>query len=421
MRHFYLFMRQSFALFGGLLVFVVSFSLPLVTLTPGLKLWPDLVNGLSVASVYNGVVVSGIAAYEAAKWRTNNLDRVRLSSKSQLAIQAQHLCAIVMAQLVGFVLAVVALTIYAQINGFYGSPSIPWLGAIAAALVISAVFGYVIGFVLGTAWFVPPLVAVGYFFTYMMVRASALPNGIKAMYPSITENDHVFVKHLNSAMYGQIMLWLGLSLLLLLLVTRSTGIGSRVQPSMMSLGGLAIAIAIGGAGTLVVSNGQYTTGYNSRDFSCEGQHVVICLNKGYQAAYEPLSEAIDYMNLRVAGTPVEARLLEQNVEGYGDEPSPNARSIYLEQLDTPNDISFVVERYLQAYGSPNCIFSTGSEATVNLFVNSWLSDSHFYNEAIADDARYQSLLALDAKEGAEWFKKNYAKYASCDLKFKDLP
>lgn len=190
---------------------------------------------------------------------------------------------------------------------------------------------------------------------------------------------------------------------------------------MMSLGGLAIAMAIGGAGTLVVSNGQYTTGFNSRDFACEGQQVVICLNKGYQAAYEPLSEAIDYMNLRVAGTPVEARLLEQNVEGYGDEPSPNARSIYLEQLDTPNDISFVVERYLQAYGSPNCMFSTGSEATVNLFVNSWLSESHFYDEAIANDARYQSLLALDAKEGAEWFKKNYAKYASCDLKFKDLP
>lgn len=412
---------RSVTPYAAVLIAVVSVGLATMSVRPGFLLWSDLVTGLSVSSVYTGCVAAGIAAYESGRWFEANRERSRFSVRSGPHVRAIHAAATVLPLLVGYALAVLALTFYAGGRGFYGAPNLWWLSSLAAALVAAAAAGYAIGALAGRRWWVPPAAALGFFACYIVSRGTTAPYGVVSLFPAVTNSDSEFVEYVTPTMVGQVGAWLGGSVLVIVLAGRLTH-ASRIALSGVVI--IASASVIAGVASVVVTNGQYTTGYNDRDFVCEGDDTVVCLNPGYLPAMEPLLSAVGRFNAIAAGTRLVAERLEQNVEGVGDEPADGARSIYIEQLESEEDIDFAMYRYVSKYGAvQSCLAQSGDLSGLRLSatVDAWLSGYTAEAEGAGLGRGVRRLEQLSPREGAAWFSAHADDYFACTLHAEDLP
>ncbi|WP_437583427.1 hypothetical protein ACSAGD_14205 [Paramicrobacterium sp. CJ85] len=336
-----------------------------------------------------------------------------------------HATAMITPVLVGYGLALVTLTIYAKVTGTYGSPPAAWLTALASAIVLASAFGYAVGTLAGSRWYTPPLGAVLFFGFYVALRIAPVPYGVVSLYPVILNVDSVFVRHISLTMWGQTAVFISVALLLLLLA------GGGWRPGTALRFGSTVAVlfvsALAGAGAVLATNGQYVTGHNSRDFVCNDSSPSICLNRGYAAAMPDLSSAMKRLNAKVAGTPLEATLIEQNVEGVGDAPSPQARSIYIEEINRFG-ITFAVSRYVTKYGgASSCEVNEDVENYLSVsIVDAWLSG---YDELGIGDfpknvpgaVEYRAFMSLNDADAHEWLRAHEDEYFSCELSLSDFP
>lgn len=422
----------AFAIAAVYLVFVQ------LSLTPGLNLWADVVTGLSSASLFCGLLAAGLSAFEGGRWTAANRARLIASARSPLADRLVHFIEVASPLLGGYLLALATRTIIAAVTGTYGSPSAWWLIALGSALVASAGFGYAVGAALASRlnnrWFVAPAVAVVFLAGYIGLAAADLPNGVTRLYPVIIELDSVFSRYVTSTMAGQCVLFCSATALL---VTACGSIERIRRPSSvlvgaMLIGGALVITAVGGATAIIASNGQLTSGYNPRDFTCETRgSLTACLNRGYAVALDAVTHRFTEMNSRAAGTPLVAHRLEQNVEGVGDVVSRGARSVYVEKFGSQRDIAFAAGRYVEKYGgfarcgtNESLLQAQADEAAYSeLYVDSWLSgDSSSLPFGTAPgESHLKSLRALSLPQANAWFRAHYARFEACELTFADLP
>lgn len=403
------------------MVGIVNIALALVARTPGVNLWADLVTGLSQASLYTGAIAAGFAALEAGRWAPAAAPHLAASARAPVSVRALHAIVSIAPIVGGYLTSLLVLGTYGAVTGAYGSPYPPWLIALGGGLVLASAAGYSVGSAVGNRWFVAPAAAIGFYALFVVVRLTPVPFGAKSLYPVVTTMDSVFDRHLGAAMWGQTAFFLGLSIVLILIVKRGW------RPALRAiLGGvcvLAAAAAIVGAGTVLATNGQYTTGYNSRDFVCtSGPGLTTCLNRGYASAMPLVAQQFEKMNEKAAGTGLMATKLEQNVEGIGDAPAPDSRSVYIEQVNRAS-IAFSVYRYVEKYGgSYNCRDSTSYLA--HDYVDVWLSGDKDSITDVGDLpglAQYRKLEALTPSEANSWFQAHFDLYLSCRLSISDLP
>lgn len=401
---------------GGILIVVIETMLALTRHTVGFNLWADRVSGLTSASILVGVVAAGIAAVEANRWEHSNRTRLQTAARPRLLVRVNHAAAVLLPLFACYWLAVVIVAAQAAATQAYGRPSLLWLLSLGCAVLLAGSIGYAAGILMPYRWFVGPAVGVAFYVCYVMLIVSNLPYGVVSLFPANGNYVSVFNQIVTSTLLAQAVFFVGVSAFILLLI------GFRRKSSARALTSFtAVAAVIAVAGGVVVSNnGQVTTGHNPEDFACVGERPVLCLNSGYSPAANDLHREFRRLNDLAAGTPLAATRLEQNVQGYGDNPSKNARSVYLEQWAAHDDLTFSVFRYVQKYGgSSKC--RSAEEAFLEVKVDSWLSG--YYESTAGSDADEisQRLAQLSPAQGAEWFRQNYRAYATCSLTTGDLP
>lgn len=432
MRAYVLSIRHSSTLFLGILIAVTCVSLAFATRRDGLNLWPDLVTGLSQSSVYTGVLAAGFCAWEAGRWVGPATARMPGAFRIASVARIIHFVGVVTPIVLGFLASLVTLAVYGLVTGTYGAPSLPWLLVLVCAIVAASALGYAIGVVGGRRWYVAPLGAVLFFVLYVLVQILPLPYGVRSLYPVILNMDSEFVRHIETTMWGQIAAFLAASAALLLIV------GGGWRRSSRKHFGIAIVvigiIGIGGVSLVQSTNGQYVTGFNSRDFACSGDIPEICLNKGYVSAMPELARRFESLNEKSEGTALTATLIEQNVEGIGDEPSANARSVYIEGI-SELDLSFAISRYVGKYGGGaacNLASVDIDQDEIDQFfavsiVDTWLTgyDAAGYasneNSEMPGRAQFERFMKLTPAEGNEWLRENFTAYSQCELQLTDLP
>ena len=405
---------------GGLAVLVVSLWLAFSARLPGLNLWADLVTGLSSASIFTGALGAGFAAFEANRWTNANVYRARYGYRSPAHIRLWHWGATIAPLLAGYCLSVLALYVYAVGSGTYGTPSLAWLVALGSANVAASSFGYALGSFFGRFWLVAPAAAILYYSLFIFFQSAPLPFSVQSLFPAVTNLDSVFVQHIETTMIGQTLLWLAVAVLIAVLV----GGGWRRRQSLLlgSVVGVLVVAAVFGGSLVVLTGGQYTTGYNARDFQCKAASATICLNRGYANGLGPLSDQFDRLNSIVEGTPLYATRLEQNVEGVGDAPSPGSRSVYLEKLENDEDIQFSVYRYVNDNGgSAMCALADDNVRIAMLYVESWLSEYFYLLDGLPGAERLEALQSLEGDAAREWFHSVRDLYFTCSLSLNDLP
>lgn len=315
---------------------------------------------------------------------------------------------------------------YAAASGTYGAPSFPWLAAIASATILACAAGYSAGLVIGARWYTAPIAAVGYFAAYVLLQVAPTTHGVRSLFPAIPNRDTEFAAYIVTTMWGQTVFFLCMSALLVLVVARPGGV-IRERSSYVTAAPVVI-VALLAAGSVLGTNGQYLTGHNPRDFACGGSDPRICLNRGYAAAAEGLQERFQALNSKVAGTGLQARVLEQNVEGIGDAPSAGARSVYIEGIDSAG-LDQSVSRYVGKYGALGmCDLERAPYETVTavLIVDTWLSgfDEYGLNDldpAAVGASQWQRVKTLSPPAGNEWLQDHWDVYSTCDLTLTDLP
>lgn len=424
MRIFILTARRSVAPFGGIAVALLTTWLALAAMTPGFRLWPDLVTGLSSSTVFTGTVAAGLAAFEAGRWKVANWRRSQAGIRSPAASRLIHAAGVVLPMVAGYILAILVLFIYAKVAGVYGMPSIAWLAAVGATLVLASAFGYVVGFLFGNHWFVPPVGALCFYAIYVITLSFRLPVGVQSLFPYITNTDSIFDRHIITAMLGQLALWLALAALL------AAFAGGGWRPGLrrfaFGFGMLAIVIASVGAGTVLATNGQYTEGHNPGVFVCKSGDFTLCLNPGYASALPYLHATFSRLDLLVAGTHLAPRRLEQNVEGVGDDPSEGSRSVYLEQFTDASDLEFSVYRYVSKYGATPACESRGSSVSASTIeavdvVDAWISGYSPAAEGFPNSEHLGKLRSMSSESGNRWFRTHSTQYFACSLTLADLP
>jgi hypothetical protein len=431
-RAYFLYIRHSSTLILGVLVALTCVSLALTTRRDGLNLWPDFVTGLSQSSVYTGVLAAGFCAWEAARWVGPASARMSGAVRIPAVARIIHFVGVITPTVLGFMASVAILAVYGLATGTYGAPSLPWLLVLVCAIVAASALGYAVGVVGGRRWYVAPLGAILFFVLYVLVQVLPLPYGVRSLYPVILNMDSEFVRHIATTMWGQIAAFLAASAALLLAV------GGGWRRSSSKQFGIAIAvigiIGIGGVSLVQSTNGQYVTGFNSRDFACRGDIPEICLNKGYVSAMPALTRQFEALNEKSAGTALSATLVEQNVEGIGDEPSANARSVYIEGI-SDSDLSFAISRYVGKYGGGaacNLASVDIEQSDIERFfavsiVDTWLSgyDAAGYankgNSEMPGRAEFERFMNLTPAEGNQWLRQNFTAYSQCKLELADLP
>lgn len=402
------------------MVATVSVWLAVQASLPGLQLWADLVTGLSSASLFTGTLAAGFCAYQANEWAYANRYRVWSGVRSPAVARLHHALSVFTPLILGYCVALILLALYALIHRTYGSPSPAWLTSLGAAVLLSSAFGYSLGVTVGRRWFIAPGAAILYFALFLLSRGASLPFGAQSLFPAVNNTDSVFVRHLSSTLFGQTCFWIGSAVVLVLLLGGGWRRGSRRWVAIWVT--LALAVTSAGAISVVTHNGQVTTGYNSRDFVCRSGSPTVCLNKGYANAMTPLFDRFASINYIAINTQLFATRLEQNVEGIGDEPLLGARSLYVEQLESDEDIGFAVFRYLAKYGgSSSCADSNSQSATATTYVDSWLSGFYYQLDGFPQPERLEALKRLSTFDGKAWFQSQAAKYFSCTLTFADLP
>ncbi|MBF4625209.1 hypothetical protein [Clavibacter sp. VKM Ac-2872] len=383
---------------------------------PGFLLWPDLITGFTSASIFTGLIAAGSAATEANRWQRANGQRQASATRSELQVRSYHAVAVITPLGAGFWLAFGLIAVWAQLQGYYGSVPIVWIISLFCALVLASSLGYTIGTLAPYRWYVGPGVALLFYLGYIALTLTGAHNGVLSLYPAASRLDDIFIQPVNSTFAAQSVFFLSLSALLLLLTMLSRRI-SRAG-ALSALGSLLVAVLAGG--TVVAANGQTTTASNPGVFTCVGDSPTLCLNPGYAPAGVPLQEHFSRLASITSGTGFVADRLEQNVQGFGDNPSDGARSVYLEQWATDEDLKFAVSRYVSAYGGTG---QCGSEANarVNEQVDIWLSQYDPYYGDVPRDPAYDTLHALSLSDAQTWFSSVASKYFSCRLELADLP
>lgn len=392
----------------------------------GLNLWANLVSGLSESTVITGPLAAGVCAWEAARWKGPAAARLVVASRPIWQIRLRHAAESSGPIVLAFPAALLVLAGYGVATGTYGAPFVPWLLALWACLILAASFGYAVGIVLGSRWYTAPLAVLSFFGLYVGIQSWNLPFGVRSLFPVITNLDTEFVRYIPATMWGQIALFGALSLLLLILANPVRG--GRRTGTMVACTAAAAAAFAGGA-VVISTNGQYVTGYNSRDFVCEGTAPDICLNRGYAEAYPQLAQRFALLNEKVAGTSLVATRLEQNIEGIGDAPAAGARSVYLEEVNDEG-MDFSVFRYVNKYGDGPTCWSEDEPAydqyLAGMLVDLWLTEYDAYGFAEYDEltpgyAELQRMQQLSVAEGNAWLRQHERAYLDCTLTLSDLP
>lgn len=319
--------------------------------------------------------------------------------------------------LLGLGAAIATLGGIAATQGYYGGLNVAWLMAIAGALLLSVAMGWVSGFLAPGQWYAAPGAAVVFYGLFVATRVVPLPYGVKSLYPVITNYGSVFVRFVEITMWSQLALFVGATVLLVLVVDGQLKSWFRraSAPIFASIGLIAVGSVI-----VLATNGQYTSGFNSRDFVCAKGSTTICLNRGYQNAMSNVTPVFDRMSRLVAHTPLEFRRLEQNVEGVGDAPSQGARSLYLEQNDAES-ARLSAYLYLVRYGGSTTCADNYDARIASFYVDSWLSQYTTDTDGYPAKHKYENLRRLDPESGNRWLRDHYTKYMSCTLTFADLP
>jgi len=391
----------------------------------GLNLWPDLVSGLSQSTVITGPLASGVCAWASSRWAAPAADRIRSASRSSASIRFAHAAETIGPVVAAFPAAVLVLAIYGMTTGAYGFPFIPWLLALWSCLLAAASFGYAFGMALGARWFTSVAAAIAFFALYLLSQSIGLPHGVRSLFPAVIDRDTAFARYLPESMWGQAVLFTAVSLLL---ITAADPARRRLTPPA----GIAVAflavLAVGGGALVVHSNGQYLTGYNSRDFVCSGAQPEICLNRGYAAAHAPLHEEFARFEEKTRGTTLAPVLLEQNVEGIGDAPSPGARSVYLDGVDA-DGLRLSVFSYATKYGGQQACMDEGTPYQRILavaIVDAWLAGFDEYGPGELEPtapgaAEWARMSGVPVAEGNAWLRTHESEYLSCTLSLGDLP
>ncbi len=410
---------------GGIAVALLTVWLAIAAMAPGLRLWTDLVTGLSSASLYTGPLVAGVTAFDAARWSSFSRARSPFSAQPVMIVRLVHAVSVAIPIIAGYVLGLGVLAIYATVTNVYGNPYAPWLLAVGSAIVVAIGFGYSVGSVAGTYWFVPPAAALAFYAVFVASRSSRPSYGVISLFPYVTNIDSIFVEYVTSTMIGEIVLWVSVATLLIMLAQRGIRRIARFR-SIALVAGL-VAFALIGGHLVLQSDGQYTVGHNPGDFVCKTGALTVCLNPGYAQALPELYSQFRQLNMRTAGTALVAHRLEQNVEGVGDDPGTGARSVYLEQFGSRKDVELAAYRYVAKYGAtPGCV-SRGieheSQSTTEAIedVNAWLSG---FTDAVAgfsNLSHFGRLTSMATHAGNVWFRAHQREYFACTLRLADLP
>jgi hypothetical protein len=398
------------------LLAAVAVWLSLSARTPGFLLRPDLITGLTTGSLFTGLIAAGAAATEANRWQRT--DRVRRSAagRSQVSIRLVHVLSVIGPLAVGYALAIIVIAAWAEARGYYGDFSVTWLVGLLCSLVLASSFGYAVGAVTPARWFVGPAVALAFYVGYVALALARVRYGVQALYPASVELDDVFVQPVVATIIGRSVLHIALSALLLLLVvapalSRRSLIGGAVA---------LLAVSLASGSVVVAADGHMATARNPGVFTCVGEAPELCLNPGYARAAGALQTEFTRVGVITEGTGLVAPRLEQNVQGIGDEPSPGARSVYLEQWADAADLSFSVYRYVLKYGgSANC--QTQGTTHVHEQIDRWLSQYDPDDGSVSPDPVVERLARLSPEDAHAWFTSVADRYESCSLQLSDLP
>jgi hypothetical protein len=404
------------------LLVAVAVWLSLSARTPGFLLRPDLITGLTTGSLFTGLIAAGAAATEANRWQRT--DRVRRSAagRSQVSIRLVHVLAVIAPLAVGYALAIVVIAAWAEARGYYGDFSVTWLIGLLCSLVLASAFGYAVGAVAPVRWFVGPAVALAFYVGYVALALARVRYGVQALYPASVELDDIFVQPVYMTILARSVLHIALSVLLLMLMV-APALSRRVV-----VGGAValLAVSVASGSVVVAANGQMATARNPGVFTCVGDAPELCLNPGYARAAEPLQSEFARVAAITEGTGLVAPRLEQNLEGFGDEPSPGARSVYLDQWADAKDLAVSVDRYVGKYGgSANCDMqgTQGLPETTHVHeqIDRWLSQYDPDDGSVSPDPVVERLARLSPEDAHAWFTSVADRYESCSLQLSDLP
>ena len=417
--------RYRISYMGAVLLTIVTLFMAFQPRRPGLNLWADFVTGLSQSTVVTGPLAAGFAAIVVSSWTKSATPRIRVATKSGWLILLRALNALLVPLLVSFPLSVFLVGIYSYLTGTYGAPHPPWLLCLWACSIGAIGFGASLGFVLAGRWYVAPLASLLFLGGHILASSLDLRFGVRSLFPTVVNQDTEFAIYFSDTMLAQAALFISVSALMVVLAFQSV---TRKLARSASLTVLLLLFSIYSGALVLNRNGQYLTGFNHRDFVCGGDALVICLNRGYADGLHPLSEAFTTPMNRVDGTPLAPALLEQNVQGVGDEPSQGARSIYIESIDE-DGISLAVYRYFETYGGvTSCMESTRTTEQVlaTLIVTGWLAgyDEVGFSESPKSSIEWQKwngLHELSEHVAIDWFNTHYVEFMDCTLTLSDLP
>lgn len=425
-RIWFLFARRSAGLPVALAIAGIYMWIGASVRRPELHLWSDIVTAISQTGLYTGVLAAGFCAWQSGRWEAASRSRLCGAVRSPAIARLSQFSVLVAAVGLGYISGLAALTIYAGASHTYGGPSTLWLVVLGAALMLAASFGYLIGRIGGARWWVPLAAALAFFGLYILSRSLRLPYAAISLFPVVTNSDSEFVRYVTTTMLGQLIFF---SAMIGLIACGSVLTRPGRREALAGIAGAVVfvVVAVGGAAAIFSTNGQYTEGYNGRDFSCAGQAPRICLNRGYVGGMAATQVAFDRLAQKVDGTNLAPTLLEQNVEGVGDKPSAGARSIYFEDL-TSHGIDFAVWRYVQKYGG----FARCDPANISpdtfvamAIVDTWISGYDEYQLSSIDPSalgakQFETFTRLEPSAGNTWLKKHAHEYFACSLTLSDF-
>lgn len=377
----------------------------------GVYVWSDVSWSFNQASALSNPVVAGFFAFEGA--RLGGADqRLRLASAARplrglMFRLAGGMTWLILANVVGFCI----LAIYIVVHGGYGFPVWGWHIATILGTFVWALLGFALGAMFGKRWYVYLASALASYFIWLVLTGIARPPyWIVQLYPTALNGTNPFVRYIYLTMLGQSLWYVGLTLVIVAVLCNQLRI-LRVGSAML-ISGVSCII---GCIAVISTGGQFTTGYNSRDYTCGQAKPIVCTLRPFAAGNARIASAFAGLNRRASETPLAVQKLEQQVEGVGDEPSEGARSLYIEDLG-PGFANIAVEEYVQHYGgSENCV--DADHMIAHSILESWLAGERSpFTEADGDVRRAARFLADGAtSKQIAWFKANYSAFESCTL------
>lgn len=409
-------------------VLAVGFALaPIPTLQPGLRLWPDLLSGVSAATAFLLPLAAGIAAYAAAKWKSPLRVRFSYGKPRITSATLLHFALTASALLMGFIVGTLVLVLYAVCTHVYGSPQISWICAIGASLVCVSAFGYAFGLVIGDRWFTAPAAAFILLGGFIYIMYFSNSPSAESLYPVQLRLGDVFLGPSTWSFF-----WLSLFYLTAGLTVLAAAFTCTVarQKTMVLTVVAATAAAVIAGGTVIALPEPEVEASTAHDYVCDDGTPEVCVNRGYQAALPELERVYGEMYAKTKGTDLIGAKLEQHLEGFEDDTRGGTRAIYIEALDD-EFAEYSAFRYIERFGGMNACQSSASSASASSknelavsAVDAWLSgfdDSGFGFAGTPGRSQYQRLEKLNTRDGNAWFREHADAYADCSLTLDELP